>query len=917
MALDNLEVSRSSSSNRQQSQSVMKMKIGQRRDPIADGSLFAPRQASSPPKASSSASEREREREREREQAGPPSSPPTTRTTTTTTGSNPLGKKSHGSEDLGLGLGGCARREQEADATVSVKESSPNSKLWAKSTEALAIRKRFENLVRSLPQVLRNGDGGGGSGGAGGDELSLTRRKGSLESMPVSSSSAMPARASLLYPPPKFTEEENSHKVGGAAGSGVVGLHSKAHQFSPPKRQPLQRVTLLGDWWLAPLTTTSSQPHAPQDFCICGTEYSSFTDASNERMEAIRQRLDRNLVVTMQGNEKVKLIGRINEAEMNKIYNSGTSLLLAEGIPENWCNILRANMRETKVKKNPQNVGARDEQVSNTDKVERGGEGIETLSDHCANPAQLPSKEEVTLENNSGKQKREINPVQRFGFIPEDDACFCGLAAQKSPQRKATAEPEKRKVGRPRKLPLSDEVPLKRKVGRPKKIPVSSESKRKVKVEGGNLPPAPKRPVGRPRKVPMTEMPGMPTPDNVEVPQKRPVGRPRKVPMPEVPGMPTPDNVEVPQKRPVGRPRKVPIPGNVEEGPKRLAPKRKVEGPGSVPVAPKRPVGRPRKIPVPENEIAEAAPKRKVGRPRKIPIPENMGVPPKRKVGRPKKVPGSEAATSPPKRRGPGRPRKYPPKGTGDRALSSPAIDGLEISRIGRRIVPKLDFWNNESIKYDMITGEAIGIKVSSPSDKSGRGPVLVGTKRRKIFDENGLASTSNRDEDDWTPEQLEALSRAQLQVDPTSRNFWQEVAKLVNGKTADMCFQKHFQKHPTPKRKDCTKSIFGIEDDRIVANKPSAHVRKQMKRLRKAPHNEKENTANGINDEKESQQGLDGVESESALGLTPILLGKQAKDQPKTLAAAIVEALAEAQPNAEGDYDDDEEEDFYFDDMD
>ena len=888
MALDNLEVSRSSSSNRQQSQSVMKMKIGQRRDPIADGSLFAPRQASSPPKASSSASEREREREREREQAGPPSSPPTTRTTTTT-GSNPLGKKSHGSEDLGLGLGGCARREQEANASVSVKESSPNSKLWAKSTEALAIRKRFENLVRSLPQVLRNGDGGGGSGGAGGDELSLTRRKGSLESMPVSSSSAMPARASLLYPPPKFTEEENSHKVGGAAGSGVVGLHSKAHQFSPPKRQPLQRVTLLGDWWLAPLTTTSSQPHAPQDFCICGTEYSSFTDASNERMEAIRQRLDRNLVVTMQGNEKVKLIGRINEAEMNKIYKSGTSLLLAEGIPENWCNILRANMRETKVKKNPQNVGARDEQVSNTDKVERGGEGIETLSDHCANPAQLPSKEEVTLENNSGKQKREINPVQRFGFIPEDDACFCGLAAQKSPQRKATAEPEKRKVGRPRKLPLSDEVPLKRKVGRPKKIPVSSESKRKVKVEGGNLPPAPKRPVGRPRKVPMTEMPGMPTPDNVEVPQKRPVGRPRKVP----------------------------IPGNVEEGPKRLAPKRKVEGPGSVPVAPKRPVGRPRKIPVPENEIAEAAPKRKVGRPRKIPIPENMGVPPKRKVGRPKKVPGSEAATSPPKRRGPGRPRKYPPKGTGDRALSSPAIDGLEISRIGRRIVPKLDFWNNESIKYDMITGEAIGIKVSSPSDKSGRGPVLVGTKRRKIFDENGLASTSNRDEDDWTPEQLEALSRAQLQVDPTSRNFWQEVAKLVNGKTADMCFQKHFQKHPTPKRKDCTKSIFGIEDDRIVANKPSAHVRKQMKRLRKAPHNEKENTANGINDEKESQQGLDGVESESALGLTPILLGKQAKDQPKTLAAAIVEALAEAQPNAEGDYDDDEEEDFYFDDMD
>ena len=53
---------------------------------------------------------------------------------------------------------------------------------------------------------------------------------------------------------------------------------------------------------------------------------------------------------------------------------------------------------------------------------------------------------------------------------------------------------------------------------------------------------------------------------------------------------------------------------------------------------------------------------------------------------------------------------------------------------------------------------------------------------------------------DEWTPEQAAALSWAQLKVDPTARNFWQEVAKQVPGnKTADECFQRHFHKHPTP----------------------------------------------------------------------------------------------------------------------
>lgn len=50
-----------------------------------------------------------------------------------------------------------------------------------------------------------------------------------------------------------------------------------------------------------------------------------------------------------------------------------------------------------------------------------------------------------------------------------------------------------------------------------------------------------------------------------------------------------------------------------------------------------------------------------------------------------------------------------------------------------------------------------------------------------------------------WTAEQAAALQRAWLEVPPTADNFWQRVAATVPGRTADECFAKLYEKHPTP----------------------------------------------------------------------------------------------------------------------
>ncbi len=54
--------------------------------------------------------------------------------------------------------------------------------------------------------------------------------------------------------------------------------------------------------------------------------------------------------------------------------------------------------------------------------------------------------------------------------------------------------------------------------------------------------------------------------------------------------------------------------------------------------------------------------------------------------------------------------------------------------------------------------------------------------------------------EDGWTTEQVAALEDAYFRtVDPLVNNHWQVVAQQVPGKSAAQCFDKIFEKHPTP----------------------------------------------------------------------------------------------------------------------
>ena len=39
--------------------------------------------------------------------------------------------------------------------------------------------------------------------------------------------------------------------------------------------------------------------------------------------------------------------------------------------------------------------------------------------------------------------------------------------------------------------------------------------------------------------------------------------------------------------------------------------------------------------------------------------------------------------------------------------------------------------------------------------------------------------------------------------LDPTAANYWQLVAKKVPGKTANECYAKMFESHPTPQEKN------------------------------------------------------------------------------------------------------------------
>ena len=878
--------------------------LKERRDPIADGSLFTQR---SPTKASTVSAPSDAHKR------GTYENPQHTTTTTTQLSSAQINEQQVTSKSTSGG-----------DTTTTTTASWMQARTPKSSAVAarLAIRNSFENLVRAspLPKVLQKQQTGGSVGQITGGLLShhrvvsVTRSDASTSlgrdlagegrdghtGVTTTATAPKAVRASLV-PPPRFSLDadnaDNNDDVhlhrprhtsnGDASGLGVgISKPPSPLNMSPPKRQPLTgiaKLSLFDDWWIAPLSQSEPGTKSTTGFCIYGTEHSSFIEVmSSQRTEKIRRRLDTHLLL-IDGPEaaKVKLIGRVNEVEMNKLYeNHVTQMFATAGVPDNWISVLRSNLKKRTSIDLAQEPPAVDDDAEElvVDDVECHGEeendkevlleGRDDAAEQRGSPIKVsPSKRKRSSE-------RERRPIQRLGIdVGDDEACFCGSSRlmKSSPQKARPPEtelsplPERRGPGRP---PASKNKTL---------VPIKQEKS----------------------QVASTSQPVAVTP---------------------------------PKKRGPGR-----ILGSKNR-------------PGS-----KKPGPKPKKRPPPDAN-ANAS---------EVPIQ-----PKRRGPGRP---PGTK---NPPGSKKPGRKPKNRVN-QDEQAVSIHGVEAFQRSRSGRRVVPHLDYWNNERIKYDSVTGEAIGV-TASPDKMPGyqrqlkrKSPSKPSTSQRQEDHSHHDDVAQNQEQDTWTREQITALSMAQLQVDPTCRNFWQEVAKNVPGKSADDCFAKHFQKHPTPvtqktkaRTGSTTSCMDGEDDDRIVAHAPSAAVRKQMKhlrwkRLRKAPNGEmdakegnsapqdvdaekqkeagKQNQAKAftgepgfrrssrLQDQSDLQPGSPiqstvGKEDQSKIGLlspmgmTQALFGEGSSTggKPKTLAAAIVSALAEVETNR--DEDDEEEEDFYFD---
>ena len=653
--------------------------------------------------------------------------------------------------------------------------------------------------------------------------------------------------------------------------------------LSPPRRQPLERLqklSLFDEWWIAPVAEG-------EGFQICGTEHSSYTTSSIQRSEIIQERLSEKVLVVRTASDvesKVKLIGRMNEEEMQKWYKVHVCRTFAGGVPPNWTEILRSHMKDS-----------------------------HTLQDKACNGPHTKSQDE--------------------GDHHEPNA-----GATKSPAEQETPTgTKKRGPGRPPgsknkpKLPEDTWRP-KRKPGRPpgsknkvKKKPEYESAFAKALEEGQVVFGPPKRKPGRP--------PGS------KNKMKRDAVSDAVSPLPR-------------QRQAEGE----------GEG----------EGLGLEVVPPKRKRGRP------------------PGAKNKVQKPSQDEWRPKRGPGRPpgsKNKPKPLIAPPPRPKRGPGRPpgskNKVKKAKTDTNTNTAPCNDSSSPpSQRGRRIAPKHD-WQSKVKRYFESEDEEApasggrgrrgSFLLSSSSEDEEIGDHFKGNQKEK----RKLAEDKDKDGDPpgqahWTSEQMHALSMAQLHVDPTCNNFWQEVAKQVPGKNADECFSKHFQKHPTPVSQK-TQSRTGSMGDRIVAHAPSAAVRKHMKHLRwkgtgtkttTSKENEgdmDENKQPGsyqlssqaknqsckdmgsgkagfrrssrlqANQQSHQQEGMSGSLSEvtysvvkeyeepkslkSRIGTIESLMGEwnASGGQPKTLAAAIVNVLAEAELIDGGE--EDGEDDFYFED--
>ena len=99
------------------------------------------------------------------------------------------------------------------------------------------------------------------------------------------------------------------------------------------------------------------------------------------------------------------------------------------------------------------------------------------------------------------------------------------------------------------------------------------------------------------------------------------------------------------------------------------------------------------------------------------------------------------------------------------------------------------------SLKTSQISSSPSAIFAAATAAASPRAELKRIEKRKSTdADQPGGSGSS------WTVEQVRALSMAVASVDPTAKNQWVQIAKLVPGKTAGECHDRFWAGHPTPK---------------------------------------------------------------------------------------------------------------------
>nr|CCA14536.1 AlNc14C4G606 [Albugo laibachii Nc14] len=139
-----------------------------------------------------------------------------------------------------------------------------------------------------------------------------------------------------------------------------------------------------------------------------------------------------------------------------------------------------------------------------------------------------------------------------------------------------------------------------------------------------------------------------------------------------------------------------------------------------------------------------------------------------------------------------------------------------------KELNPLMDWWRGDKPEGNCVMERMDDIFSPSTQSPSERQKILAGSKKAKCVKSNSTMELKNSRPSetikDWTESQLEALEIAKISIPPNDTNFWEQVAKLVPGKTSSECRSKSFEQISSPFRRkgstSTTRTSFLNEDN-------------------------------------------------------------------------------------------------------